>query len=300
MRTEQLKYLVDVAETKSMSKTAEKMFVSPQAVSQSIRQLETELDIELFVRNSQGVSLTKLGEGIVEKAKAMLREEQAMSQMIAESKEKSVDDSTLQIRICSTSAVPNMVLPSVLADMKHKGVDVVPRISMVDSLQELLDDVQSGTYDVGLITYNAEALFRQFAKYQVELDMNLLAEDELVVVMDKRLHQPGQSVLSGEEYQKHFRTMYSMTPVKAMEADSKDAMVIRSNDAEFHRAMMKKADAYVIMPRLAYQQFFSTKSYAALTLEDTKTILLHAAVFRKDLSEELQQFVDSIRLQMNA
>jgi AraC-like DNA-binding protein len=72
MRTEQLKYLVDVAETKSMSKTAEKMFVSPQAVSQSIRQLETELDIELFVRNSQGVSLTKLGEGIVEKAKAMM------------------------------------------------------------------------------------------------------------------------------------------------------------------------------------------------------------------------------------
>jgi hypothetical protein len=130
--------------------------------------------------------------------------------------------------------------------------------------------------------------------------MNLLAEDELVVVMDKRLHQPGQSVLSGKDYQKHFRTMYSMTPVKAMEADSKDAMVIRSNDAEFHRAMMKKADAYVIMPRLAYQQFFSTKSYAALTLEDTKTILLHAAVFRKDLSEELQQFVDSIRLQMNA
>ena len=39
MRMEQLKYLVDIAETKSMSKTAERMFVSPQAVSQSIKQL---------------------------------------------------------------------------------------------------------------------------------------------------------------------------------------------------------------------------------------------------------------------
>ena len=300
MRTEQLKYLVDVAETKSMSKTAERMFVSPQAVSQSIKQLETELDIELFVRTSQGVSLTKLGEGIVEKAKQMLQEELEMSRMIAESKEQFVNDNTLQIRICSTSAVPNMVLPTVLADMKHKGLDIVPRISMVDSVDELLEQVKLGIYDVGLLTYNAEALFRQFARHHAELDMNLLAEDELVVVMDKHLYQPGQSVLSGKDYQKHFRTMYSMTPVKAMEADSKDAMVIRSNDAEFHRAMMKKADAYVIMPRLAYQQFFSTKSYAALTLEDTKTILLHAAVFRKDLSEELQQFVDSIRLQMNA
>ena len=97
MRTEQLKYLVDVAETKSMSKTAERMFVSPQAVSQSIKQLEMELDIELFVRNSQGVSLTKLGEGIVEKAKTMLREEQAMSQMIAESKVKADAYRTVEI-----------------------------------------------------------------------------------------------------------------------------------------------------------------------------------------------------------
>ncbi|MBQ3205000.1 MAG: LysR family transcriptional regulator, partial [Peptococcaceae bacterium] len=60
MRMEQLKYLVDIAETKSMSKTAERMFVSPQAVSQSIKQLETELDTELLVRTNMGVLLTKI------------------------------------------------------------------------------------------------------------------------------------------------------------------------------------------------------------------------------------------------
>ena len=299
MRTEQLKYLVDVAETKSMSKTAERMFVSPQAVSQSIKQLETELDIELFVRNSQGVSLTKLGEGIVEKAKAMLREEQAMSQMIAESKEQDQDDDILSIRICSISAVPNMVLPSVLADMKRTNTNVVPRIAMKDSLQELLDDVQAGIYDVGLVTYNAEALFRQFAKYQADLDMNFLAEDEMVVVMDKHMHRLGQEFVTRQEGRNHFWTIYSMLPVEEVQEEATGAMVIRSNDAEFHRAMMKKADAYVLMPHLAYRQFFSGKSYVALPLGAETPILLHAAVFRKDLSEELQQFVSSIRLQMN-
>ncbi|MBQ7049510.1 MAG: LysR family transcriptional regulator, partial [Firmicutes bacterium] len=42
MRIEQLECLVDIAQTKSMNKTAERMFVSPPAVSKSIKQLERE------------------------------------------------------------------------------------------------------------------------------------------------------------------------------------------------------------------------------------------------------------------
>lgn len=299
MRTEQLKYLVDVAETKSMSKTAERLFVSPQAVSQSIKQLEAELDTALLVRSSQGVSLTKLGEGIVEKAKEMLREEQEMNRLIAESKSQDVDDSVIRMHIGSTSAVTNMSLPPVLAELKRMNINVMPRISMLDSIQDLLEQVQSGVCDIGLLTYNREALFRQFAKYQDELDMKLLAEDDMVVVMDKHLYQPGQECVLRSETQNYFWTTYSIVPVEEMMEDSKATMVIRSNDAEFHRDMMKKADAYVLMPYLGYRQFFSSKSYVALPMEPKTPTLLHAAVYRKDLSDKLQRFVASIHLQMN-
>ncbi|MBO5114557.1 MAG: LysR family transcriptional regulator, partial [Peptococcaceae bacterium] len=61
MRMEQLKYLVDVAETKSMTKTAERLFVTPQAVSKNIKQLEMELDTTLLVRTSAVVEFTHLG-----------------------------------------------------------------------------------------------------------------------------------------------------------------------------------------------------------------------------------------------
>ena len=106
LRTERLKYLVDVAETKSMSKTAERLFVSPQAVSKAIKQLEVELDAELLVRTSTGVMLTSLGETVVERAKNMLNEELLMNQAVAKSKHRVQSDNTFSVRICSTSASP--------------------------------------------------------------------------------------------------------------------------------------------------------------------------------------------------
>lgn len=298
MRMEQLKCLVDVAQTKSMSKTAERLFISPQAVSQSIKQLEKELDTELLVRTSMGVTLTKVGESIVAHAQNMLQEEEIMNQIVAESRQRIQQDNTFPIRICSTTSLTNIVLPDVIAKFVYVDVNIIPRIHMVDRLQDVFEQVQKRECDIGLLTYNEQELFRKFAPYQNDLDMNLLARDELVVVMDRRLHQPGQEFLSEEERRNHFRTMYCVLPIDEMEQYSNDVHVIRSNDAEFHRAMMKKVATYVTMPKLAYQYFFSNKSYLALPLKEAPTPLLHAAVYRKDAPENIQRFVSMIRVEM--
>ena len=117
--------------------------------------------------------------------------------------------------------------------------------------------------------------------------------------MDKHLYKPGQEYVAEEKYRKCFRSMYGMLPVSSVEDYAKDAMVISSNDAEFHRTMMKKTDAYVIMPKLAHRHFFSSKSYVALPLEHNNVPLLHAAVYRKNIPRELQWFVSQLRLEMN-
>ena len=299
MRMEQLKYLVDIAETKSMSKTAERMFASSQAVSQSIKQLELELNTELLVRTHMGVFLTKNGEGVVERAKRILNEVTQMNQLILDSKQQVDADAVFRVRIGSTSAVTNIVLPSILAGFQRMNIEVEPRILMMDSLEVLLEQVNEGICDIGLVTFNAEELLRQFSQYQNALEMKLLAQDELVVVLDRHLYQPGQEYVTKQDYWKHFRTIYSMIPVENVARDAEDVMVIRSNDAEFHRAMMKKAEAYVIMPRLAYQHFFSSKSYVALPLDEVQVKVLHAAIYRKNISDSMQKFISQIQLELN-
>ena len=297
MRMEQLKYLVDIAETKSMSKTAEHMFVSPQAISKAIKQLENELDTELLVRTSTGVALTKVGAEIVSVAENMLKEEQQMNQIAARSKQRVHEDNSFPVRICSISAIANVVLPDIIAKFSYVNINIIPRIYMVDSVEAVFEDLQRGVCDLGLVTYNEEALFRKFVPYQNVLDMNLLAQDEQVVVMDYHMYH-GQEFVSQKDLQGHFFSMFGIVPVEEHMSGSDISHVMRSNDADFHRAMIKKAGAYVMMPRLAYQHFFPGKSYVALPLEGHHHPMLHAAVYRKDAAEELQKFASLIRINM--
>ena len=58
-----------VAEEKNISKASEKLFVSQPAVSFAIRELETELNQQLFIRKSKGVELTSFGKLLYEQVK---------------------------------------------------------------------------------------------------------------------------------------------------------------------------------------------------------------------------------------
>jgi DNA-binding transcriptional LysR family regulator len=57
----QLSYFIEAAQTKSFRKVSQRYFVSQPSISNSIGNLEAELGAKLFIRTSQGVSLTAEG-----------------------------------------------------------------------------------------------------------------------------------------------------------------------------------------------------------------------------------------------
>ena len=61
MELRQLKYFLTVADTRNFVSAASRLFISRQAVSKAISQLEDELNTELFLRNSSGAFLTPAG-----------------------------------------------------------------------------------------------------------------------------------------------------------------------------------------------------------------------------------------------
>ncbi len=72
MQIKQLEYFLTVAECQSFKKAADQLFISRQALSQSIITLEEELSFPLFVRLKQGVILTLEGEQFVKYAEKMI------------------------------------------------------------------------------------------------------------------------------------------------------------------------------------------------------------------------------------
>lgn len=61
MTLTQLNYLITIAETKSLNKAAEQLYVSQPSLTNAIKELEKELGITLFYRSGRGVTMTNDG-----------------------------------------------------------------------------------------------------------------------------------------------------------------------------------------------------------------------------------------------
>ncbi len=61
MTFSQLNYVLEVSRCGSINKAAAKLFVSQSNLSNSIQELEKELDIKIFIRSSKGIELTPDG-----------------------------------------------------------------------------------------------------------------------------------------------------------------------------------------------------------------------------------------------
>ena len=74
MQTKTLKIFCDLAETKSFSKTAQINNLSQPAITQQIKTLEQELNVNLIDKQSKMFKLTKHGEIVLAYAKTTLAE----------------------------------------------------------------------------------------------------------------------------------------------------------------------------------------------------------------------------------
>jgi len=53
MSPRQLEYFLEIYNQKSIKKAAEKLIISPQAVSKTIKEIEEELGVKLFLRGKK-------------------------------------------------------------------------------------------------------------------------------------------------------------------------------------------------------------------------------------------------------
>lgn len=90
----QLKYFCDSATTENFSKTAKKFGVPPSDVSQSIRRLERELGVQLFVRRANSIMISDSGREFYSRVSKALS-------LIGEAKAALSDDASKgKIKLC--------------------------------------------------------------------------------------------------------------------------------------------------------------------------------------------------------
>src|SRR5690349_5984901 len=131
MNIQQLRYVVATAEHGSMTAAATALFVAQPALSRAVRQLERELEVALFARAGRGVALTAEGEQFVIRARAVLRNIEALRDVGAQE----TAAATLVIA-ASPTLQASMALP-ILEALRHQGIDVHTRLLGASGTREV-------------------------------------------------------------------------------------------------------------------------------------------------------------------
>ena len=87
MTLTELKYIIAVARERHFGRAAEACFISQPSLSVAVRKLEEELGVHIFERRSQEVSLTPVGENIVEQAQKVLDEVRRIEELAVQGKD---------------------------------------------------------------------------------------------------------------------------------------------------------------------------------------------------------------------
>lgn len=146
MNIRAVQYLVTLADVRHFSKAAELCYVSQPTLSTQIRKLEEELDVQLVERSPRQVMLTPVGEEIVERARTILNEVEAMRAIARRSRDP--HSGTLRLGIFPTLAP--YLLPHVIPDIRQR----YPRLSLrlfEEKTEDLLEMLEQGRLDAGLL-----------------------------------------------------------------------------------------------------------------------------------------------------
>ncbi len=146
MTLTELRYIVAVAREKHFGRAAEACFVSQPTLSVSVKKLESELGVMLFERGSAEVTLTPIGEEIVQQAQRVLDEANRMKEIA----EQGRDPLRGALRVGVIYTIGPYLLPRIIKSM----IDRYPQMPMI--LQEsftvrLLDMMRTGDVDVAVL-----------------------------------------------------------------------------------------------------------------------------------------------------
>jgi len=175
MDTESLQAFVAVAQSRSFSLAAQKLFLSQPAVSKRISKLEEQLNHRLFDRLGRDLQLTEAGQTLLPRAEYILGEMKVAERSIRELSGEIVGT----LRVATSHHVGLHHLPPILRQFASRHANVNLQFEFLDS-EKAHKRVLDGDCELAVVTLAP--------RIEAPLKTELLWPDPLVVVVSKDHH----------------------------------------------------------------------------------------------------------------
>lgn len=148
MNTKDLKYFCTVYETQSLNTAAKKLYISPQGLGKTIKKLEEEMGVELFLRTSSGLTPTESGRVFYERALELLGRYQTIVREV-----KDADVERKQFRMGFATGVLRAIPLKTMAQFMDSYPAVASKWYELEN-QEVLSGVKETKLEYGFVIGN--------------------------------------------------------------------------------------------------------------------------------------------------
>ncbi|HSC78762.1 MAG TPA: LysR substrate-binding domain-containing protein [Chitinolyticbacter sp.] len=146
MTLTELRYIVAVARERHFGRAAASCFVSQPTLSVAVKKLEDELGVTLFERSAGDVTLTPIGERIVEQSQAVLEEVQVIKQLAEQGK----DPLAGALRLGMIYTISPYLLPHLIPALRARA----PQMQLLleeNYTSRLVEMLKQGEIDIAVV-----------------------------------------------------------------------------------------------------------------------------------------------------
>ena len=154
VKLELYKVFKEVAEAGNMTAAAQALYISQSAVSQSIKQLESDLQTRLFARNSRGVTLTADGKLLYEYVRSAIGLLETGEAKLSQTRELQMGQLTIG---ASDTVTSQFLLPYL--DSFHRQYPAIHIQIVSGRSHKVLGLLQSGKVDIAFASTPGEGSF---------------------------------------------------------------------------------------------------------------------------------------------
>lgn len=164
MTLTQLKYVITVAEAKSMNEAAKQLFISQPSLSSAIKDLEEEIGIEVFRRSNKGAVITSEGEEFVGYARQVVEQYNLIET-------KYVEKTNVKKKFGVSTQHYTFAVNAFVEMVKQFGMDEYEFAIRETKTYEVIEDVKDFKSEIGILylnDFNRKILNKLFIEYGLE------------------------------------------------------------------------------------------------------------------------------------
>ncbi len=273
MTLTQLLYVVTIAETKSMNKAAEKLYVSQPALSSTIKDLEEELHIELFIRSNKGILVTTEGEEFLRYARQMVELNHLIGERFIDNKvEKKKFSVSMQHYSFAVEAFIKLAKKFTLSEFELAIHET--------KTYEVIDNVKNYRSEMGILyinDFNKQVMNKIFSEN--ELEFFPLFECGISVYLSKEHPLANHSIISFDELKEYACLSFEQGDKNAFYfaeevlSTLEYKQIIKANDRATMLNLMVGMNGYTLCSGIICEDLNGGKYVSVpLDTEDTMTI----------------------------